>query len=411
MRGGRGAARPATRACERRAARFAIIIAAAVAGLTGAAAGHELVLSDTMRVSVVIPLLNEEGNLRELHRRLVELFRRLDSAYEILFVDDGSTDGSPQVLRELAAADGKVVVLRLSRNFGHEAATTAGMDAATGDAVVLMDADLQDPPEVIEQMVRAWQGTAAGDGGAGGNGAGGGACAGGVAITDVTPGAPTSSTRGADIVYTVRRHREGESTFKRSTSWLFYRLLRVVSDVDIPMDSGDFRLMDRKVVDALKQCREQDRFVRGLVAWTGFRCASVIYDRPPRHSGRTKYNPLKLLLLSIDAAIGFSIKPLRVATGVGFVVTLLSLALAGVVVVQKIVWGIPIQGYALLASGMFFLGGVQMLMLGVMGEYLGRVYRQAQGRPLYLVAETIGSTSAGTNGSDRAAAPHATARA
>src|SRR4051812_13860940 len=171
-----------------------------------------------MRLSVVIPLLNEEGNLRELHRRLVDLFRRLGCDYEILFVDDGSTDSSPQVLRELAAADPAVVVLRLSRNFGHEAATTAGMDAATGDAVVLMDADLQDPPEVIEQMVQAWQGAA---GAASANG-GGGACEGGVALTDVTPGA-ASPGRAADIVYTVRRHRQGESTFKRSTSWLFYR--------------------------------------------------------------------------------------------------------------------------------------------------------------------------------------------
>jgi glycosyltransferase involved in cell wall biosynthesis len=290
------------------------------------------------------------------------------------------------VLREIAAADPAVVVLRLSRNFGHEAATTAGMDAATGDAVVLMDADLQDPPEVIEQMVQVWHGGSADTTGGGG---------------------------GADIVYTVRRHRQGESAFKRSTSWLFYRLLRMVSDVDIPMDSGDFRLIDHKVVAALRQCREQDRFVRGLVAWTGFRTASVLYDRPPRHSGRTKYNPVKLLVLSVDAAIGFSIKPLRVATGVGFVVTLLSLALAGVVTVQKLVWGIPVQGYALLASGMFFLGGVQMLMLGLMGEYLGRVYRQAQGRPLYLVAETLGGQpdSPSDGGRDRATVLHGAARA
>jgi len=339
-----------------------------------------------MLLSVVIPLLNEEGNLAELHRRLLEVFGRLGCEHRIIFVDDGSSDGSPRVLRELAAADSGVTVLRLSRNFGHEAATTAGLDAATGDAVVLMDADLQDPPETIEQMVKAWRGE---DGGG-----------------------------GADIVFTVRRHRAGESPFKRYSSWLFYRLLRALSDVDIPLDSGDFRLIDAKVLAALKQCREHDRFVRGLVAWTGFRTASVVYDRPARHSGETKYNPLKLLLLSLDAAIGFSIKPLRVATGVGFVVTLLSLVLAAIVVVQKLIWGIPIQGYALLASGLFFLGGVQMLMLGVMGEYLGRIYRQSQGRPLYVVAETLGApagsaaAAGGCNGNSSSgasdeAAPHA----
>jgi dolichol-phosphate mannosyltransferase len=305
-----------------------------------------------MRLSVVIPLLNEEGNLRELYKRLVALAADQRWDYQIIFVDDGSTDGSDRVIRELAAADPNVVGLQLSRNFGHEAASTAGLDHATGDAIVLMDADLQDPPEVIASMVQRW-------------------------------------SEGHEIVYAVRDRRHGETAFKRSTSWLFYRMLNWLSDVKIPTDVGDFRLIDAKVLRALQQCRETDRFVRGLVAWTGFRTAEVVYDRPARHSGETKYRPLKLLLLSIDAAIGFSILPLRFATAGGFVVMLVSGGLALTVAVQKLIWGIPVQGYALLATGVFFLGGVQMLLLGVLGEYIGRIYRQTQARPLYLVRERI----------------------
>lgn len=313
-----------------------------------------------MLISVVIPLLNEQGNLLELHDRLVAVFRDVECDYQLIFVDDGSTDGSDAVLRDLASHDPKVGVIRLTRNFGHELASTAGLDAATGDAIVLMDADLQDPPEVIEEMIQAWR-------------------------------------SGAQIVYAVRRHRQGESWFKRSTSWMFYRMLNVLSDVPIPMDAGDFRLIDKQVLTALRACRESDRFVRGLVAWTGFRSKSVVYDRPPRKSGVTKYRPLKLLLLSLDASVGFSIKPLRLATAAGFLVTMLSLVMVVVIVMQKLIWGIRVEGYALLASGLFFLGGVQLLMLGIIGEYLGRVYRQTQNRPLYLVSETIGRIEPATS--------------
>jgi dolichol-phosphate mannosyltransferase len=306
------------------------------------------------RLSVVIPLLNEEGNLRELHARLTAVLEGLATSHQVIFVDDGSTDSSPQVLRELAAADTRVTALRLSRNFGHEAASTAGLDFAEGDAVVLMDADLQDPPEVIAEMAARWR-------------------------------------EGFEIVYARRRQREGETLFKRATSWAFYRLLNVISDVPIPMDTGDFRLVDAKVIRALRECRERDRFVRGLVAWTGFRAAEVLYDRPARKAGRTKYNPIKLLILSLDAAVGFSTKPLRLASMLGFVVMIFSLVQTASIITQKLVWGIPIQGYALQTSGLFFLGGVQMLLLGIIGEYLGRVYRQTQGRPLYVVSEKIGT--------------------
>src|SRR4051812_5972342 len=252
-----------------------------------------------MKLSVVIPLLNEEANLRELHARLTTVLSSLADAHQIVFVDDGSTDGSPAVLRELADADPRVTALRLSRNFGHESASTAGLDFVDGDAVVLMDADLQDPPEVIAEMVARWR-------------------------------------DGFEIVYAQRRQREGESAFKRSTSWVFYRMLNLISDVPIPMDTGDFRLVDARVVAALRQCRERDRFVRGLVAWTGFRAAAIEYDRPARKAGRTKYNPIKLLILSLDAAVGFSTKPLRLASALGFLTTIFSLVETASIITQKL---------------------------------------------------------------------------
>jgi dolichol-phosphate mannosyltransferase len=306
-----------------------------------------------MRLSLVIPLLNEEANLQLLYERLVGLTARLQCEREILFIDDGSTDRSREVIARLCEQDSTVRGISFSRNFGHEAASTAGLDHARGDAVVLMDADLQDPPELIEEMVRRWQ-------------------------------------QGAEIVYAQRRNREGETAFKRGTAWCFYRFLNFLSDVHIPQDTGDFRLMDRRVVEALRGCRESDRFLRGLVAWTGFRAEAVEYDRPARHGGETKYNALKLLWLSLDAAVGFSILPLRLATAMGFIVTIFSLVMVAIIVVQKLVYGLPWQGYGLLAAGMFFLGGVQMLLLGIVGEYIGRVYRQSQARPLYIVRDHLG---------------------
>lgn len=305
-----------------------------------------------MRLSVVIPLLNEQENLRKLHAQLKEALSPLGFELEIIFVDDGSTDNSATILREIAAEDANVHALILSRNFGHEAASTAGLDAATGDAVVLMDADLQDPPEIIPRMIEAWK-------------------------------------AGAQIVLAVRRMRHGESLWKKVTSWLFYRIFNYISDIPFPKDAGDFRLIDAKVLGVLKQMREQDRFVRGLVAWTGFETARIEYDRPARHAGRTKYNPIKLFFLSLDAAVGFSTKPLRLATVLGFVVTIISLEEALRILTEKIIWGIPLPGYALQTVGLFFLGGVQLLLLGVIGEYIGRIYRHSQDRPLYIVGQRI----------------------
>ena len=293
-----------------------------------------------MQLSVVIPLLNEKNSLKELHRRLVAISEKIGCEREIIFVDDGSVDGSDEIIRELVAVDPTVTGLRLSRNFGHEAASTAGMDASHGDVTVLMDADLQDPPELIEQMYELWK-------------------------------------QGNQIVYAVRRRRRGESMLKLSAAWMFYRALNFLSEVSIPLDVGDFRLMDARVVQSLRKCREQDRFVRGLIAWTGFRSAPLEYDRPARASGQTHYGLLKLFFLSLDAFFGFSISPLRIASAAGIVVMLIS-ALATIV-----------PNTTLMSCGLFFLGGVQMFCTGILGEYVGRIYRQAQHRPLYLVAEEI----------------------
>lgn len=313
-------------------------------------------MSERPHISIVVPLLNEQDNLRELHRRVRETMQSMGATYELVLVDDGSTDASVSVIDELSKLDPGVRGLSLSRNFGHEAASTAGLDAARGDAIVLMDADLQDPPELIAEMYAAWK-------------------------------------QGHQIVFAQRRKREGETTLKRFTSAMFYRVLRKLSDTEIPIDTGDYRLIDRAVLDALKQCREVDRFVRGLVAWTGFKSTAVEYDRPARFAGETKYNYTKLLLLALDAVVGYSTTPLRIATWLGFLVTLFALGLTVVVTVQRIFFPhlMVMQGYALLTCGVFFLGGVQLMMLGILGEYMGRTYRQVQGRPIYIVGRKIGA--------------------
>ncbi len=306
-----------------------------------------------MLYSVVIPVYNEEENLQALYERLVKVLLSLSVDYEIIFVDDCSTDHSLSIIRKLAQLDKYVKFLTFSRNFGHEAASTAGLDRARGDAVILMDADLQDPPEVIKPFSDKWK-------------------------------------EGYQVVYGQRRKREGESFFKRATAFLFYRLLNLLTDVDMPFDTGDFRLMDKAVVQDLKKCREQNRFVRGLVPWLGYKQTGIWYDRPERKSGTTKYGFFKLLIVSLDAISGFSIVPLRIATLLGFVTVIISAVFAIAITVHKLVLGLNIPGYALATAGMFFLGGVEMLLLGVIGEYIGRIYRQVQQRPLYLVREEGG---------------------
>lgn len=302
------------------------------------------------RCSVVVPAYNEQDNLPLLHERLTQVLGPTGADYEIIFVDDGSRDATLDAARRLARKDSHVQYVSFARNFGHEAASTAGLDRADGDVVVLMDADLQDPPEVILDLIRRWE-------------------------------------EGYDVVYAQRRKRDGESLFKRATAWAFYRTLNAVTPTPIPVDTGDFRLMDRSVVEEFRSMRESNRFVRGMVAWIGHRQTAVQFDRPARHSGEGKYNVVKLAMLSLDAVMGFSTHPLRLASLLGIVITIGALIAGLAVVAHKLFFGLAVEGYALLASGIFFLGGVQMLLLGVLGEYIGRIYTQVQQRPLYVVKE------------------------
>lgn len=302
-------------------------------------------------VSVVVPAFNEEDNLRPMHARLTAALESCCASHEIIFIDDGSRDQTLAIMRDLARHDPRVGFISFSRNFGHEIATTAGIDRARGNAVVLIDADLQDPPELIPAMVARWR-------------------------------------DGVDVVYAQRRQRAGESPIKRLTSWFFYRIIDRLSDVSIPRDTGDFRLMSARVADAVRNFHENPRFIRGIVAWVGFRQEALPYDRDARHAGHTKYNFRQLLRLSIEAIAAFSLKPLKITLYLGALAILIAFALSLMIVVQRLTTGQMPQGYALLMCSVFFLGGVQLVMLGILAHYVGQVFRLAQRRPLYLVAES-----------------------
>ena len=304
--------------------------------------------------SIVVPCFNEEAVIRKTHERLMKFIGRETSCrFEVLYVDDGSRDGTFALLQGFQAAEPRVRVLALSRNFGHQVAVTAGLEHAAGHAVVVMDADLQDPPEVIPRMLERWR-------------------------------------DGVDVAYGMRRKRHGEPVFKRWSAGLFYRLMAALSDTSISLDTGDFRLMDRRVVDAFLAMPERDRFVRGMVAWTGFRQEPVVYERQARAAGETSYTMKKMVSLAICGIFSFSIVPLRVATWVGLMAS--SLSLVGIVyaLVVRLFTEEWVRGWALLLIGVMFLGGVQLTVLGIFGEYLGRIYREVKGRPLYLVRERLG---------------------
>ena len=307
-----------------------------------------------MLLSVVVPCFDEEAVIRETHRRLVatlETVPELD--FELIYVDDGSRDATLEVLREHQHADARVRVLALSRNFGHQIAVTAGLQQAAGQVVVIIDADLQDPPEVIPEMLDRWR-------------------------------------EGVDMAYGVRTGRDGETVFKRWTASAFYRLLDRLTDIPIPLDTGDFRLMDRAVVDAFLTMPERDRFVRGMVAWTGFRQEPVPYRRAARAAGATKYPIRKMVRLAMDGIVSFSLAPLRLATWLGLLA--LGLAAAGIAyaVVLRFFTAAWVPGWSLLLISILFLGGLQLVALGILGEYVGRIYGEVKRRPLYLVKERLG---------------------
>jgi dolichol-phosphate mannosyltransferase len=303
--------------------------------------------------SIVAPVYNEEAILPEFYRRMTAVMVEAGEAYELILVNDGSRDRSLNIMRELHDQDPRVKIINFSRNFGHQIAITAGADYAQGEAVIITDADLQDPPEVILDMINRWR-------------------------------------EGYEVVYAVRSQREGETWFKEFTARLFYRLIAGITNVDIPLDAGDFRLMDQHVVAALRQVREQHRFMRGLSSWVGFKQVGVEYVRQQRYAGETKYPFRKMLKFAIDGITSFSYLPLQLATYFGFFIAGLSLAGIVLTIILRLSGSTAFYGQASTLVSVLFLGGVQLIFLGIIGEYLGRIYDEVKGRPLYIVAETLG---------------------
>jgi glycosyltransferase involved in cell wall biosynthesis len=308
---------------------------------------------DAILYSIVIPVYNEAEVLPALYDRLTRVLEGLLEPYEIIFVNDGSQDDSPLLLRDFQARDGRVKFLSLSRNFGHQIAITAGLDYSSGQAAVVMDADLQDPPEVIPRLIEQWR-------------------------------------KGYDVVFAVRAKRRGEGLFKRATAAIFYRLFRHMSATEIPLDAGDFRLMSRRAVEALQSIRERNRFIRGLAGWIGFRQTSVTFVRDGRQAGETKYPLQKMLRFALHGLMSFSLIPLQLASYLGFLISCfgffyIAYAIGLKLFTERVVWG-----WTSVMVAVLFLGGVQLFSLGIIGEYIGRIYEEVKQRPLYVVDESKG---------------------
>ncbi len=308
-------------------------------------------LNECPVLSVVAPIFNESDSLMEFYRRTRSVLESTGESWELILVDDGSQDGSTEIIRQLAKEDEHVRPVIFARNFGHQIAVTAGLDYSRGKAVTIIDSDLQDPPEVILDLIAKWR-------------------------------------EGYEVVFAVRAEREGETAFKLWTASLFYRIIYKITDVKIPMDTGDFRLMDRRVVDVMNRMREHHRFLRGMSAWVGFKQVGVPYKRMARFAGSTKYPFRKMLKLALTAITGFSYLPLQVATILGFIAAGISLVAAIVVIIMRAVTGAAFLGQASTLIAVLFLGGVQLISLGILGEYIGRIYDEVKGRPLYIVRES-----------------------
>jgi glycosyltransferase involved in cell wall biosynthesis len=310
-----------------------------------------------MLLSVVVPAYNEQDVLPEFHRRISGMLDAMDQVRsEVIYVNDGSTDETLSVLKQLRAADPRVAIVDLSRNFGKEIALTAGLDCANGDAVVVIDADLQDPPELIPTMMKHWR-------------------------------------EGYDVVYAKRSAREGETALKKLTAHMFYRLIQRVSRVNIPEDTGDYRLLSRRAVEAVRQLREQHRFMKGLFAWIGYAQVAVSYRRDPRFAGETKWSYWRLWALALEGFTSFSIAPLKVASYVGLTAAFAALIYAFVIIYKTLMFGNPVAGYPSLMVVILFIGGTQLIALGIIGEYLGRMFNETKNRPLYLVKDYQPSNS------------------
>ena len=306
------------------------------------------------KYSLIIPIYNEEETIPELYRRVSAVMDSLDDSVELILINDGSRDRSLNLMRELQERDARVCYISFARNFGHQAAVTAGLNFARGQVIVVLDADLQDPPELIPKMIESWQ-------------------------------------AGYHVVYAQRTKRKKESWFKRLTAYVFYRLLRRLADVDIPADTGDFCLMDRQVVDVLNSMPERNRYIRGLRAWIGFRQTAVKFERDPRFAGEVKYTFKKSLALAINSLVSFSKIPLRISTYLGLFSALIALLMALLVLYWRLQQpDSPVTGLATILIAVFFLGSVQLISIGILGEYIGRIYEEVKGRPAYTIAEIAG---------------------
>jgi len=307
--------------------------------------------SKKLTVSVVVPIYNEADVLKLFYDRIKNLADTMtDFEWEFIMVNDGSLDGSQEMVENLQETDARIASLELSRNFGKEIAMTAGLDYARGDAVVVIDADLQDPPELIADFITVWQ-------------------------------------SGIDVVYARRRQRDGESWLKKTTARYFYQIMRKMTNINMPADTGDFRLMSRRAVDALLQLREHHRFMKGLFAWVGFPSRAVEYRRDPRAAGATKFNYWKLWNFAIEGITSFSILPLKIASYVGGLVSFLAFSAGLWIVVRTLIWGTPVAGYPSIMVTLLFFGGIQLVFIGVLGEYMGRIYGEVKRRPLYVVQQ------------------------
>jgi glycosyltransferase involved in cell wall biosynthesis len=303
------------------------------------------------KFSIIAPIYNESGCIDELHRRITEVMKSTRESWELVLVDDGSMDGSTEMIRELAKKDSNVRPVIFSRNFGHQIAVTAGLDYSRGDAAVIIDADLQDPPEVINDLIAKWK-------------------------------------EGYQVVYAVRSEREGETWFKRTSASVFYRLIYRITDIKIPLDTGDFRLIDRKVIEVMKKMGERHRFLRGMAAWVGFKQIGVKYKRAARYAGATKYPFRKMIKLALNAITSFSYFPLQLAMYLGFFAAGVSILAIPVVMIMRFTGNSAFFGQATTLVAVLFLGGVQLICLGILGEYIGRIYDEVKGRPLYIVNES-----------------------
>lgn len=304
-------------------------------------------------LSVVVPVFNEEEVIGESYKRLNGVLESIGEPYELIFVNDGSRDKTLEKLKEISETDKNVRVLSFSRNFGHQPAITAGMEYAKGDAIAVIDADLQDPPELIPAMLEKWR-------------------------------------EGYDVVYGKRTKRKGETFFKKATASVYYRLLRSMTSFEIPVDAGDFRLIDRKVCDALVSLGEKNRYVRGLVSWVGFKQTGIEYVRDERFAGETKYPLKKMIKLSVDGITAFSYKPLKIATWLGGIMSFFSLIFLLIVLLRFLIAGVAASGWAIAVGTLLFSQGLVLLAIGMVGEYIGRIFEEAKGRPVYIVRETLG---------------------